>query len=52
MDIDHGLGTIYATGEYNYLVNDSKGNVEQVQYEDDVVYIISNISNTRRLFSK
>jgi DNA-binding beta-propeller fold protein YncE len=46
MDIDHGLGTIYATGEYNYLVNDSKGNAEQVQREDDVVYVISNISNT------
>jgi hypothetical protein len=47
MDIDHGLGTIYATGQYNYLVNDSKGNAEQVQYEDDVVYIINNITNTR-----
>jgi hypothetical protein len=47
MDIDHGLGTIYATGQYNYLVNDSIGNAEQVQYEDDVVYIINNITNTR-----
>jgi DNA-binding beta-propeller fold protein YncE len=47
MDIDHDLGTIYATGEYNYLVNDSKGNAEQVQRENDVVYVISNISNTR-----
>jgi DNA-binding beta-propeller fold protein YncE len=37
---------ISKTGEYNYLVNDSKGNAEQVQREDDVVYVISNISNT------
>jgi DNA-binding beta-propeller fold protein YncE len=51
MDIDHGLGTVYATGEYSYLVNDSKGNAEQVQFEDDVVYIISNISNTRGYFA-
>jgi hypothetical protein len=47
MDIDHGLGTIYATGQYSYLVNDSKGNAEQVQHEDDVVYVINNINHSR-----
>jgi hypothetical protein len=46
MDIDPSVGKIYATGEYNYLVNDSEGNGEQIQYEDDVVYIISNINYT------
>jgi hypothetical protein len=47
MDIDHGLGTIYATGQYSYLVNDSKGNAEQVQHEDDVVYVINDINHSR-----
>ena len=46
MDIDHRAGKIYATGEYNYLVNDSEGNGEQIQYEDDVVYIVSDINHT------
>jgi hypothetical protein len=35
-----------ATGEYNYQVDYSEGNGEQSQYEDDVVYIISNINHT------
>lgn len=46
MDIDPHEGKIYATGEYNYQVNYSGGNREQIQYEDDVVYIISNINHT------
>jgi hypothetical protein len=44
--IDHSVGKIYATGEYNYQANDSEGNGEQIPYEDDVVYIINNISNS------
>jgi DNA-binding beta-propeller fold protein YncE len=36
MDIDYRVGKIYATGEYNYLVNDSEVNGKQIQYEDDV----------------
>jgi hypothetical protein len=44
MDIDPRMGRIYATGEYNYRADDSEGNGEQIQYEDDAVYIISNIS--------
>jgi DNA-binding beta-propeller fold protein YncE len=46
MDIEHRAGKIYATGQYNYLVNDSEGSGEQIQYEDDVVYIIGNINHT------
>jgi hypothetical protein len=44
--IDPSVGRIYATGEYNYLAEDSEGNGEQIPYEDDVVYIISNINYT------
>ncbi|HKG87341.1 MAG TPA: hypothetical protein VKA95_03365 [Nitrososphaeraceae archaeon] len=44
--IDPSVGRIYATGEYNYLADDSEGNGEQIPYEDDVVYIISNINYT------
>ena len=46
IDIDPNVGRIYATGEYNYRANHSEGNGEQIQYEDDVVYIISNINYT------
>jgi hypothetical protein len=46
IDIDPSVGKIYATGEYNYRANDSEGNGEQTPYEDDVVYIISNINYT------
>jgi hypothetical protein len=48
MDIDSRAGKIYATGENNYLVNDSEGNGEQILYEDDVVYIISNTNYSGR----
>ena len=34
-------GKIYAVGEYNYLENNT---AEPIQYEDDVVYIINQIS--------
>jgi hypothetical protein len=44
--IDPSVGRIYATGEYNYRANDSEGNGEQIPYEDDVVYIISNVNYT------
>jgi DNA-binding beta-propeller fold protein YncE len=40
MDINPDLGKIYAAGEFNYLENNS----EPIQYEDDVVYIINQIS--------
>jgi hypothetical protein len=40
MDIDPREGDVYVTGEYSYQVNYSEGNGEQIQYEDDVVYII------------
>jgi hypothetical protein len=46
IDIDPRIGRIYATGEYNYRADDTEGNGEQIQYEDDVVYIISNINYT------
>jgi hypothetical protein len=44
--LDSRVGKIYATGEYNYRTNNSEGNGEQIQYEDDVVYIINNINYT------
>jgi DNA-binding beta-propeller fold protein YncE len=41
IDINPHLGKIYAVGEYNYLVNDTDANEDElIQYEDDVVYII------------
>lgn len=46
ISIDPSVSRIYATGEYNYLTNDSEGNGEQIPYEDDVVYIIRNINYT------
>ena len=46
MDIDPHEGKIYATGEYNHQIDYSEGNVKQIRYEDDVVYIISNINHT------
>ena len=46
IDIDPRAGRIYAIGEYNYRVDDSEGSGKQIQYEDDVVYILSNINYT------
>lgn len=46
IEIDPSVGRIYATGEYHYRDNDSEGIEEQTEYEDDVVYIISNINYT------
>jgi hypothetical protein len=46
MDVDSRTDKIYATGEYHYLVNDSEGNGDQIEYEDDVIHIISNINYT------
>jgi hypothetical protein len=42
--VDPHVDRIYATGEYNYQADDPEGNGERIQYEDDVVYIISNVS--------
>jgi DNA-binding beta-propeller fold protein YncE len=43
IDLDSAEGTIYAVGEYNYVLQSNETEEEEL-YEDDVLYIISNVS--------